>query len=167
MSEFRNLAKWSRKLSKTPTEFGPMKSLNLSLPTPLRCMDGVKVTAPHILIHSAGWMWAVKLTPSPLLPQEAGWAQSHSGRSGEETNSVPSAHRHRHYIVYAVPVPAGPYRLRYFVAKFILVNGSQECSSTLSTNDLANGYMWKSWSEANISAMNTQHSPGALKVVYK
>jgi hypothetical protein len=28
----------------------------------------------------------------------------------------------------------------------------------LSTNDLAIGYIWNSWSEANILAMNTQHS---------
>lgn len=92
-SEFKHLAKWSRKLSQTPIEFGPKKRLNLTLPTPLRCMDGVKDIAPHILIHSAGWMCVVKLTPSPLLPREAGWAQSQSGRSGEETTSDHSAHR--------------------------------------------------------------------------
>jgi len=46
----------------------------------------------------------------------------------------------RHYIVYVIVGPVGPYRLRYFVARFILVNEKQECSSMLSTNDLANGY---------------------------
>jgi len=130
-------------VSKTPTEFGPMKRLKLSLSTPLRCMDGVKVIAPHILIHSAGWMWVVKFTPSPLLPREAGWAQSQPGRSEEETTTYRSAHRlsTKHYIAYTIPGPEGSYRLRYFVARFILANGNQECSSMLSVNDLATGYI--------------------------
>jgi hypothetical protein len=88
-------------------------------------------------------------------------------------NLRPFCPQTRHYIAYAIPGPDGPYRLRYFVARFIIVNRNQECSCMLSTNGLATGYIWKSWSEANILAINTQHATltrctqGCLQVTVK
>lgn len=165
-SEFKNLAKWSRKLTKTPAEFGPMKRLHLSLPTPLRCRDGVKASSTHS--YPQRRMDVSSQIDSQSTSSSGGWVGPEPVWTfWRRDNLRPFCPQTRHHIACALPGPVGPHRLKYFVARLILVNGNQECSSMLSTNDLATGYIWKSWYEANILAMNTQHSSGALKVVYK